>query len=110
MKAIIISVENRLMFKVDLSDSYEERREELEKILGYSCMTVGGYLNEHNVLYVDDNGLLKDPTMFIYAPTVYPEMLAGNGVIIGVNDEGETVDCTVSLKEVSARVAIRRMK
>jgi hypothetical protein len=58
-------------------------------------------ISETEILYVDDNGLLRDLSenrFFLMAG--YPQPLAGCGLVIGGNDEGETVASQMTLEQV----------
>lgn len=49
------------------------------------------YLNkEQDAVFVDEEGLLKSPTLFFYIEGTH-QPLAGRGVVIGCNEEGESV-------------------
>ena len=82
-------------------------------LLGCDCFTTVG-LEEEDTLYVDDEGLLKSPfDFFMYEG--YPQPLAGNGLVMGTNDEGESIAPKMSLEDLKSRVTflngfqIRRM-
>ncbi len=53
-------------------------------------------LSDKDDLYVDDEGLLKDNRYF----TIYGKPLAGKSLIMGHDDEGNTVSTTLSLQEI----------
>ncbi len=53
-------------------------------------------------LYVDEEGLLHNPKRgFILSP--FPQVLAGKGVIVGTDEDGEATDAKVDLETVSSR-------
>jgi len=47
-------------------------------------------------LYVDDEGLLKDNRYF----TIYGKPIAGKSLIMGHDDEGNSISTTLSLQEI----------
>jgi hypothetical protein len=52
---------------------------------------------------VDDEGLLKPQEgFFIYEG--YRQPLAGNGLVLGTDEEGESVDPKMTLEELKSRV------
>ena len=53
-------------------------------------------LSDKDDLYVDDEGLLKDNRYF----TIYGKPLAGKSLIMGHDDEGNTVSTNLSLQEI----------
>lgn len=67
-----------------------------------------GYLehvavDDDNGVYVDEEGLLKDwGTMAFFRWG--PQQLAGRGVVVGTNDEGDTVDASIDIERVRADV------
>lgn len=62
-------------------------------------------LNRNTDLWVDEEGLLKNDGkgFFFYAGREEP--LKGNGLITGgVDEDGETLPCTMSLEEAASKV------
>lgn len=57
----------------------------------------GGRINENNIFYVDEEGLLKDNK---YGFMINKITYAGNGLILGVNDEtGEEIDTSITISQ-----------
>jgi hypothetical protein len=74
---------------------------------------VGGYIEiafmwqrTRDVLFVDEEGLLKNLTFGFRIPERPDQAFAGNGVLVGreVGDSGDTVDPAMTLQELCARV------
>lgn len=61
------------------------------------------YIDDKNVIYVDDEGLLKGPENFILLEG-YPQPLAGSGLILGTNEEGDSCDTSLTIDEVKGKV------
>ena len=57
-------------------------------------------LSDADDLFVDDEGLLKDNRYFSWSGRNF----AGKGLILGHDDEGETIATTYDLQEVVDRV------
>ena len=58
-----------------------------------------------NSIYVDDEGLfIEDQLYFNYKGTTDSVSLAGNGLVLGVDEEGETTPPSLTLKEVEQAV------
>jgi hypothetical protein len=55
-------------------------------------------------MFLDDNGLLVGRTSF-FLWTGYPQPLAGKGLILGCDDEGETIGTSLTLDYVQQHVA-----
>jgi hypothetical protein len=61
-------------------------------------------LARYETLFIDDEGLLTDKPQAFFAWQGYPQPLAGRGLILGEDDEGETVATDLTIDEVRARV------
>lgn len=62
------------------------------KWIGCDCFDVARFAQNGDGCFVDDEGLLvqRPPTDFFVLPG-YPEPLAGKGLVMGVDDEGESI-------------------
>jgi hypothetical protein len=56
-----------------------------------------------DVIYVDDEGLLK-PLDWFFAVKGGHQPFAGCGLVLGSNDDGETVSASIALEELKRRV------
>lgn len=71
---------------------------------------VGGYievavrLDNQDVIYVDEEGLLKKYEVFFEYEGAH-QPFAGNGVMVGTNSKGADVDCKTTLEELKAKIA-----
>ena len=60
-----------------------------------------------NGIYVDDEGLfVEDQLFFTYHGDNYSQTLGGNGLILGVDSEGNSISPTITVKEVEEAVGI----
>lgn len=68
------------------------------------------YMNrERDAVFVDEEGLLKNPTMFFYIEG-FDNPLAGRGVVVGCDSEGETISPrAVTLDWLQANTAFVKM-
>lgn len=58
-------------------------------------------INEHgDAIYVDDEGLLHEKAQAFFHHKNYPQPLAGKGLVLGCDDEGESVAPTVTLADL----------
>ena len=64
-------------------------------VMQCSCFDVV-YLGNSVIMYVDDEGLLKDNMYFSLGGANY----AGRSILASDNDEGMTTDCTLTIKDV----------
>lgn len=108
IKGIFIDAVNHKVSEVEL-----EGLEGLQK-------AVGGYIeiahefadsdgNYSNTLFVDEEGLLKSPSSFFTLEGAH-QPFAGNGIIVGVNSEGESTDTTLDMEAIKSRVYFLDMK
>jgi hypothetical protein len=65
-------------------------------------------VDEKESLYVDDNGLLKNPRYF-FIWSSYPQPLAGRGLILGVNRGGSDVSTKMTLDSVRRMVRFTKL-
>ena len=62
-------------------------------------------ITDRNVMYLDDNGRavdIEDQEYFWYAD--YPDPLCGRGLVLGMNEAGESIDCTIEAEIVALAV------
>jgi len=98
MKAILIDSKNKTITEVQ----HDGTNENIYKLCGYEqfdCCDIGN----RDAIFVDGEGLFKkDQTFFIHKD--YPQPLAGNGLILGCNSDGESTAPKTTLAEVKAKV------
>ena len=63
-------------------------------------------INDHDSIYIDDEGLYRD-TQAYFAWEGYHQPLQGMGLILGCDDEGETVAPRITLAQVCNRVTFQ---
>lgn len=103
MKAILIDVYNKQVKELTL-DPNKRMLDQWYEHMKCDLVTVAHYINDHDSILVDDEGLLKPCDHFFnYEGSHQP--FAGNGLVVGVDEEGETVACDISLEEVQAKVS-----
>ena len=103
MKAILIDPFDQSVSEVDYNGDYKE----IYNLTDCNTFDVVS-LDDTNDIYVDDEGLLKNPTRYfrIYSYTTNQLVtLAGKGLILGHNDEGETIATTLNANEYAGTVS-----
>lgn len=98
MKAILINPFEQSVTEVDYSGDYNQIYEFIE-----AQMFDVARISHDDGIFVDDEGLLNSPTHF-FEHSDYHSPLAGKGLIVGCNSEGESVDCKTTVDEVKAKV------
>ena len=104
VRGILIDPEAKTITEVEhdprkFTQIYELLTTSLHKVETFDIVQ----LTPANALYVDDDGLSKTPQVF-FRVEGYPQPLAGRGLILGVDPEGNTVGATLPLDVVKARV------
>ena len=61
-------------------------------------------IDDVNSIFVDDEGILKDNLYFEYSASDRVLQLAGNGLILGVDDEGNSISPTLTVEDVKGKV------
>ena len=100
MKAILIDVKNKEVKEVEHNDT-------LKQIYNFvDCATFDVLrLDGVNGIYVDDEGLfVEDQLFFTYHGDTYSQTLAGNGLILGVDSEGNSIAPTLTIEEVQEAI------
>lgn len=96
IRAILIDTYNDRVSEVrlrpDLGDYYEH--------LKCDVITSGLRFQNGDVLFVDDMGLLKRPKHFFRLAGVDYDF-AGNGLIVGTDDFGETIDAKTDVRSLA---------
>lgn len=97
-KAILIDVNEQSVTEIYLVPDLDA----MYNAIQCDCFTTAE-IDENNDVFVDDNGLFTKDKFFNFDGAHQP--FAGNGLILGINHEtGESVDTTLTLEEVRARV------
>lgn len=98
MRTILIDPETRTIQVHEFTGNYQK----IQQTIGCSCFTtlnLGGETNDS--IFVDDEGLLKG-SGFVFTLNGHP--LVGKGLIMGCDDEGESIGTTVDMSEVRAAI------
>ena len=99
MKAILIDVKTQEIKEV-------EHDGEIQNI--YNLIDCRAFdlvrIDDVNSIFVDDEGILKDNLYFEYSGSENVFKLAGNGLILGVDDKGESISPTLTVEDVKGKV------
>ena len=89
MQAYFIDSANKTITDVEYDGDYRN----ISKMLGCDMFTVVNLNEDGDALFVDDEGYLKDQDNQNYFWFEgYPTMLAGNGLVLGTDAEGESIE------------------
>jgi len=99
MKAILIDVKTQEIKEV-------EHDGEIQNI--YNLIDCRAFdlvrIDDVNSIFVDDEGILKDNLYFEYSASGRVFQLAGSGLILGVDDEGNSISPTLTVEDVKGKV------
>lgn len=104
MKVFVIDPANLDIYEAEYNGSIDE----IYQLGDFDCFDVASFNAENDGVYVDDNGLFKEDQSF-FAITGYPQPLAGKGVVIGCDEEGASVEPSVSLEWLHQNVKFVRV-
>ncbi len=62
------------------------------------------YLDDRDAIFVDDEGLFKDDQRF-FMYKEYHEPLAGRGLVLGANAEGDTTSPKITLEKLTKLIS-----
>ena len=100
MKAILIDVKNEEVREVDHDDTLQQ----IYKFVDCATFDVLR-LDGVNGIYVDDEGLfVEDQLFFTYHGDNYSQTLGGNGLILGVDSEGNSISPTITVEEIEEKI------
>ncbi len=107
MKGILIDVENKEVKEVEVDK--KNILDSMYKHIGCQLVDRVG-LNRSDDLWVDDEGLLtvnEDSKFFSFRG--YPSPLVGNGLILGHDGMGESIEPKITIEEVRMNVKFYTM-
>ena len=104
LKAYLIDPTNQTVTEHQISGDYKE----IQKLGQYRAFDVVR-LDDGDGVFVDDEGLMNGTPqtigMFLLTGTARSVALAGRGVVLGCDDEGESQDANISLEALTAMVS-----
>jgi len=94
MRAILIDPTTKTVTEVDYDGNYESIYKWIDAQT-FECVDLGD--PDHNTVYVDEEGLLADEPGPFFTVSTYAQPLAGKGLILATDDEGESVATTLNI-------------
>lgn len=114
MKAILIDSKNKTVTEVEITEGRGKSvLDQWYEMIGCRIVEVATYINDTDSILVDEEGLIKgdlnnDTAFFTFEG--YPQPLKGNGLITGVNEDGDSISPIVSVANVKNKVTFYSMK
>lgn len=98
LRGYLIDPEKKTIEPVIHNGDYKQ----IYKFIGADCFDVVR-IDDENMIFVDDEGLLNG-TRYFFMLKGYPQPFAGKGLLMGSNDEGDTVSSSMRLEDVQKLV------
>ena len=76
---------------------------ELYQLLGCKLVTAVP-IDEHDSIYVDDEGLINGPVRQFFGIRGNGQPLAGRGLVLGIDDDGNDASARITLSELRRRI------
>lgn len=102
MKAILIDGFNKTVTELKLDDK-KDMLDQWYHALKANMIETAHYITDQDSILVDEEGLLK-PCDYFFTYKGAHQPFAGNGLVVGVDEDGETVDCIITLEEIEQNV------
>ena len=99
MKAILIDVKTQEIKEVEHDDTLQNIYD-LINCRAFDLVRI----DDVNSIFVDDEGILKDNLYFEYSVSGRVFQLAGNGLVLGVDDKGNSISATLTVEDVEGKV------
>lgn len=97
MKGILIDVNKQTVEEIQYKD-YKD----IQKFIECDVFSIGFYLENNHVVYVDDEGLYTDKKGWVYNDI--PNIFIGNALIEHNNKSGNAIDVTISVEELRNKI------
>lgn len=92
MKAFLIDPKTKTIQEVEYDGDYRH----IYELGEFGCFEVVYFNTAGDSVFVDEEGMFKEDRHFFIIEG-YPQPLAGKGVVLGCDEDGETVAPTVTL-------------
>lgn len=99
MKAYKIDTQLRQVTEIEINEGNSLK--EMQEVVG-GLITVAAELENTDTMFVNDEGLFMFNEFFYFDGCYQP--FAGNGVIVGTDEEGASVGAKSTLEEIKSRV------
>lgn len=105
MRAYLIDPALKTVTEIEHNGNYKQIYEFIEAPL----FTVLNINDQGDAVYIDDEGLLNNPRYF-FILNGYNQPLAGKGLVLGVDSEGDSCDPQITLDELKSRISFAELE
>ena len=99
MKAYLINPQDQTVIQVEYSGDYQQIYQHINAPL----FTVATFNEAGDSVFIDDEGLFNGDNEF-FVIDGYPQPLAGRGLVLGCNEDGDSVEPSITLDQCRALV------
>jgi hypothetical protein len=102
-KAILINSENKTLSYIQLSDDYRDIYSAIGNNCNMFCCPVT--FENMDTIYADDESLLRfDDIKGGFIMEDWHSPIIGNAIILGTDNEGESVDCKTTIEQIQPKI------
>ena len=105
MRAILIDPVERTVSEVEYSGSSKD----IYRLVDCETFTVVG-IEHDDAIFVDDEGLLKDDPRYYFIYRGHDQPIAGKGLVLGTDSEGESVEPVSTVDDIKVAVRFVELK
>lgn len=99
MKAFLINPETRTIEQIEYTGNWRD----IYPLIDCDCFTTMD-IDGSNTVFVDDEGLLHGGERHFFVLGEGYQPLCGKGLVLGYDEEGETVEPSITLEQLQSRV------
>lgn len=100
MKAYLIDPFTQTVSEVEYSGNYQDIYEFIDCDT-FTCVDIN---EDGDTVFVDDEGLINGKPQEFFAIRNYPQPLAGKGLVLGTDEEGESVSPVSSIEDIRSKI------
>jgi hypothetical protein len=100
MKAILVNPFDRTITEVEYSGDFKQ----IYNFIDAECFDCARINRHGDGIFVDDEGLIREVEQAFFQHEDYPQPLAGKGLVLGCDDEGNSVSPHTTLEELKAKI------
>lgn len=100
MQAILIDPFEQTIIQVEYTGQYQQIYDLIDAET-FDCARIN---EQGDGIFIDDEGLIREKPQAFFWHKNYPQPLAGKGLVLGVDDEGESVAPFTTLDEIKRDV------
>lgn len=100
MNAYLIDPFARTITQVEYSGDYKQ----IYDLIDADCYDCARINREGDAIFVDDEGLIREKAQSFFLHEDYPNPLAGKGLVLGCDAQGESVAPHTTLEELKSKI------